>query len=115
MGGASASYDDKTDTKTLGMQGGKDSHVATWQCGTTENVLACLDIRTVFDEARPRHVAKIMGSHSTHGWIISALLRKVAGLKGQAMFECVESRFLFNRCLRQGSVEAPRLWQKMST
>ena len=28
------------------------------------------------------------------------------------MFECVESSFVFNRCLRQGSVEAPRLWQK---
>ena len=31
------------------------------------------------------------------------------------MFECVESNFSFNRCLRQGSVEAPRLWQKMAT
>ena len=30
------------------------------------------------------------------------------------MFECVESSFIFNRCLRQGSVEAPRLWQKMA-
>ena len=26
---------------------------------------------------------------------------------------CVESKFSFNRCLRQASVEAPRLWQKM--
>ena len=31
------------------------------------------------------------------------------------MFECVESCFRFNRCLRQGSAEAPRLWQKMAT
>ena len=77
--------------------------------------LARMDIKTAFDEARPRHVAKIMASRNTHGWIISALLHEVAGLEGQAMFECVESTFSFNRCFRQGSVEAPRLWQKMAT
>ena len=31
------------------------------------------------------------------------------------MFECVESSFSFNRGLRQGSVEAPKLWQMMAT
>ena len=36
-------------------------------------------------------------------------------LSGTAFFESVESRFSFNRCLRQGSVEAPRLWQKMAS
>ena len=41
--------------------------------------LASLDIKTAFDEARPKHVAKIMDSHSTHGWIISALLREMSG------------------------------------
>ena len=60
-------------------------------------------------------VAKIMESHNTHGWIISALLREMAGLEVQAMFECVESNFLFNRCLRQGSAEAPGLWQNVAT
>ena len=74
----------------------------------------CADIKTAFDEARPRHVAKIMESHNTHGWIVSALLREMSGLEGQAMFKCVESKFSFNRCLRQGSVEAPRLRQKMA-
>ena len=39
----------------------------------------------------------------------------MSGLEGKAMFECVESCFSFNRCLRQGSVEAQRLWQKMAT
>ena len=58
---------------------------------------------------------KNMESHNTHGWIISALLREMAGLEGQAMFEFVESIFFFSRCLRQGSVEASRLWQKMAT
>ena len=74
--------------------------------------LASMDIKTAFDEARPRHVAKIMG---THGWLIAALLREMSGLEGEAMLECVESDFVFNRCLHQGSVEAPRLWQKMAT
>ena len=31
------------------------------------------------------------------------------------MFECVESSFSFNRGPRQGSVEAPKLWQMMAT
>ena len=76
--------------------------------------LASLDIKTAFDEAKPKQVAKIMDNHSTHGWIIAALLREMSGLSGKAMFECVESSFAFNRCLRQGSVEAPRLWQKIA-
>ena len=76
--------------------------------------LASMDIKTAFDEARPRHVAKIMEGHNTHGWLISAFLREMSGLEGQAMCECAESKFSFNPCLRQGSVEAPRLWQKMA-
>ena len=63
--------------------------------------LASLDIKTAFDEAEPKHVAIILNGHN---W-----------LSGKATFECVESSFSFNRCLRQGSVEAPRLWQKMAT
>ena len=39
----------------------------------------------------------------------------MSGLSGKATFECVESNFNFNKCLRQGSVEAPRLWQKMAS
>ena len=70
--------------------------------------LASMDTKTAFDEARPRNVAKIMESLHTHWWIVSALLREVAGLEGQAVFKCVESNFSFNRCLRQGNVEAPR-------
>ena len=34
--------------------------------------------------------------------------------EGLAVFECVESKISFNRCLRQGSVEGPRLRQKMA-
>ena len=56
-----------------------------------------------------------MDSHNAHGWLIAALLREMSGLEGKAMFECVESCFTFNKRLRQGSGEAPRLWQKMAT
>ena len=41
----------------------------------TTMYLASMDIKTAFDEARPRHVAKIMENHATHGWLISALFR----------------------------------------
>ena len=77
--------------------------------------MASVDIKTAFDEAKPKHVAKILDGHDTHGWLIAALLREMSGLSGKASFECVESKFSFNGCLRQGSVEAPRLWQKMAT
>ena len=53
--------------------------------------------------------------HDAHGWLIAALLREMSGLEGKAMFECVESSFAINRCLRQVCVEAPRLWQKTAT
>ena len=49
-----------------------------------------------------------------HVWMIAALLREMAGLAGQASFESVESTFSFARCIRQGSIEAPRLWLKMA-
>ena len=71
--------------------------------------LASLDKRTAFDEAGPKHVAKKMDSHNTHGWIIATLLREMSRLSGKAVFECVESSFAFNRCFRQGSVEVPML------
>ena len=36
----------------------------------------------------------------------------MAGLEGQAKFESVEITFSFARCIRERSVEAPRLWLK---
>ena len=77
--------------------------------------LASLDIRTVFDEEKPKHVAWILDDHNTHGWLIVVFVREMSGLSGTASFESVESRFSFNRCLRQGSVEAPRWLQKMAS
>ena len=53
----------------------------------------------------PKHVAKIMDSQYT--WMDR--------LSGKSTFEWVENSFAFNRCLRQGSVEAQRLWKKMAT
>ena len=76
--------------------------------------MASLDVKTAFDEVRPRQIAKIMENHDIHWWLIDALLREMPGLEGKAMFECVESSFNFTRCLRQGNVEAPRLWQMMA-
>ena len=90
------------DTKTLGMAGGQNSGSMV----RPTVYLASVDIKTAFDEARPRHVAKNMEGHNTHGWIVSALLCEMSGLEGQATFECVESKFSLDRCLRQGSVVA---------
>ena len=42
--------------------------------------LASMDTNTAFDVARPKHIAKIMGDHDVHGWIVAASLREMAGL-----------------------------------
>ena len=68
--------------------------------------LASMDIQTV-DEARQRLVAKIMEDHNTHGWIMSALLREMAELEGQALFECVESKFSFDRVFAKVASKLP--------
>ena len=47
--------------------------------------LASLDIKTAFDEARPRHVAKMIESHDQHRWLIAAILREMSGLEGKAI------------------------------
>ena len=99
-----ASNGDELDTKTLGMARRKES------CDETRNVrptmyMASLDIKTAFDEPKPKHVAKIMDGHNTQGWIIATFLREMSGLSGKAIFGCVETSFAFNRCLRP-------LWRK---
>ena len=76
--------------------------------------VASLDIKTAFEDAPPQHVAKIMEKYSIHGWLISALLREMSELQGKATFEGADTSFDFNRCLRQGSTEASKLWQMMA-
>ena len=51
--------------------------------------LASSDIKTAFDEAKPKHVAKILDGHDTHGWVIAALLHQVWELSGSATSESV--------------------------
>ena len=57
--------------------------------------LAGMDIKTVFDVARPRHIARMMGDQDVHGWITAAVSREMVGLEGHARFENVESAFSF--------------------
>ena len=53
--------------------------------------LASLDIKTAFDEARPRHVAESTENHDRHGWLIAAL-REMSGFEGKAMLRRSRSR-----------------------
>ena len=48
--------------------------------------MASLDVKTAFDEAKPKHVAPILDYHCTHGWLVTASLREMSQLKGKAMF-----------------------------
>ena len=52
--------------------------------------LASLDIKTAFDEAKPKHVARTLDDHNTHGWLISALLRDVGVIRDGFLRKCGE-------------------------
>ena len=72
--------------------------------------LASMDIKTDFDVARPKHIARIMEGHTVHGWIIAALLSETAGLEGLAMLECAESSFSI--VAEDGHAGSWKLWNK---
>ena len=69
----------------------KESRDETWYSGKTDDVHGSLDIKTAFDEAKPKRVAKILDGHDTHGWLLAALLREMSGLSGKATFECINT------------------------
>ena len=69
--------------------------------------VAGMDIQTV-DGARLKHITQVLEDENVHGWRIAALIREMAGLEGEANFESVENKFPFTKCVRQGSVEAPK-------
>ena len=100
--------------EALGLAGGQKSHVEARQCGASRNVLG------EHGHQESIHRGEIWECRTDHGGSQNprvdhcSLSREMAGLEGQAMFECVERKFSFARCFRQGGVEAPRLWQKMA-
>ena len=53
--------------------------------------LASMEIKTVFDVARPKHFSQNMVDQEVHGWVTAALLREMVGLEGQASFAHVHS------------------------
>ena len=101
--------------KKLGMTGGKSSHVEPWQRDSTNNVYGKLGHQDSFRRGEAEAYCKKLWRVMTYtdGWSRPSYV-KMSGLEGKAMFECVESSSTFNRCLRQGSVDAPRLWQMMA-
>ena len=59
-----------------------------------------------------------MGGDSSHDVSGKLGKKKLLSMRGDQdttrKSQCVESTFYFARCIRHGSVEAPRLWQKMA-
>ena len=63
--------------------------------------LATLDIKTVSDETKPKHVAKFLDNHATHGWLIAFFFAGNVRVGKQGHFwVCVE-----NNCLAKAAVE----------
>ena len=48
-------------------------------------LLASLDIKTAFDEARTEACGKKMDNHNAHEWLIAAFLRERSGLEIKAV------------------------------
>ena len=100
--------------ETLGAGGGQEEIYEAQQREETTMYLASMDIKTVFDVARPKHIVNFFLRSRRSRMDYSGFLHEVASLEGQATFEYVDSIFLFTRCLRQGSVEAPWPWVNMT-
>ena len=94
------------------MAGGKESRDEKRDNGKTNTVLGELGYQD-FDEARPKHAAKIMDSHNTHGWVIAAFLHEMLRLSGKAM-KAVS--LLFDACDKEASklFACGKRWQPRS-
>ena len=75
-------------------------------CRYNTAFLACLDVKTAFDVAKPSVESKIL----THGHRTAALLAEMQDVRGSASFENSVTGLRYSRCIRQGGVEAPVLW-----
>ena len=91
-------------TETLGrkdLEPGKFKHKTVY--------MASLDVKTAFD------VGGVKASFSD--WYPTwwpALLAEMQDMKGSACFENCETVFRYAKCIRQGGVEAPVLWERVA-
>ena len=110
-----SSFDDEFTAKTLGVARRKECGDETLRSGKTNDVHGKLGHQDGLRWSETETCGQDLERSCITDGLIAALLREMSGLCGKATFERVESYFSFNRCLRQGSVEAPCLWQKMAT
>ena len=75
--------------------------------------ISCLQLQVVMTHLLQKHWHEERRKDVWHGWIMAALLRDMANLEGKVTSESVEYSFPFTRCIRQGGMEAPRLWLQM--
>ena len=95
---------DKFAAETLGVARGQMTNYYARQRDTSHNVLG----KHGHQDGLRR------GETEAHSTNYGGAPCEMARLEWQAMFEGVESKFSFARCIRRGSVEAHRLWQKMA-
>ena len=76
--------------------------------------MASSDVKTAFDVARPAVVSKILTLTGVHGHLTAALLAGMQDVRGSASFENCATEFRYSRCVRQGGVEAPVLWERIA-
>ena len=78
--------------------------------------LASMEIKTVFEVARPKHFLKIVVDQEVHGWVTAALLREMVGLEGQATFANVDSSvrraLKLSSCGSEWQCRSCGLWRK---
>ena len=72
--------------------------------------LASLDIKRALDDAKTKHVAKILDYHNTHGWLIAALLR-CRGWKARPCLNAWKAALVSTDACDKEAWQPPRLWQ----
>ena len=105
---------DEYTAKALGVEGGSPDRSGTGALQIQHHFLASLDVKTVFDVAKPSAVSRILSLTGLHGHVAAALLAEMQHVPGSACFENCETEFRNTRCIRQGGVEAPVLWGRVA-
>ena len=90
------------------------SHVEAWQCGPHRNVFGKHGYQNCVRRGETEACRTDYGRSQYLRVDNFGFLTRDGRYEKKAVFVCVESKFAFDRCTRQGNVEAPRLWQKMA-
>ena len=72
--------------------------------------MANADVEYAFDSLHPREADESLAAWNLHPTLIAALLQEGVGVSGVADFEGIRAKVEISKCIRQGTVEAQRIF-----